>query len=94
MLTENFHCIGPLADLVYKLRLEGTARYAGLLLAPAEGFGLRPRLFLPFVFLLILGHFWCSVVTSVTFSSNLSNFEKNQKKSKKNSKKPKKSKKN
>ena len=28
--------------------LEGTARYAGLLLAPAEGFGLRPRLFLPF----------------------------------------------
>ena len=31
----------------YKV-LEGTARYAGLLLAPAEGFGLRPRLFLPF----------------------------------------------
>ena len=28
--------------------LEDTARYAGLLLAPAEGFGLRPRLFLPF----------------------------------------------
>ena len=28
--------------------LKGTARYAGLLLAPAEGFGLRPRLFLPF----------------------------------------------
>ena len=27
------------------LKLEGTARYAGLLLAPAEGFGLRPRLF-------------------------------------------------
>ena len=27
--------------------LEGTARYAGLLLAPEEGFGLRPRLFLP-----------------------------------------------
>ena len=27
--------------------LEDTARYAGLLLAPAEGFGLRPRLFLP-----------------------------------------------
>ena len=30
------------------LLLEGTARYAGLLLAPAEGFGLRPRLFWPF----------------------------------------------
>ena len=28
--------------------LEDTARYAGLLLAPVEGFGLRPRLFLPF----------------------------------------------
>ena len=28
--------------------LEDTARYAGLLLAPAEGFGLWPRLFLPF----------------------------------------------
>ena len=28
--------------------LEGAAHYAGLLLAPAEGFGLRPRLFLPF----------------------------------------------
>ena len=32
----------------FLLKLEGTARYAGLLLAPAEGFGLRPRLFLPF----------------------------------------------
>ena len=29
-------------------QLDGTARYAGLLLAPAEGFSLRPRLFLPF----------------------------------------------
>ena len=28
--------------------LKGTARYAGLLLAPAESFSLRPRLFLPF----------------------------------------------
>ena len=27
--------------------VEDTARYAGLLLAPAEGFGLPPRLFLP-----------------------------------------------
>ena len=27
--------------------LEGTARYEGLLLAPAEGFGLRPRHFWP-----------------------------------------------
>ena len=44
--------------------LEGTARYAGLLKAPAEGFGLWPRLFLPYghkksitLFVLILGHF-------------------------------------
>ena len=28
--------------------LEDTARYAGLLLAPAEGFGLRPKICLPF----------------------------------------------
>ena len=33
---------------LYNHILEGTARYAGLLLAPAEGFGVRPRLFLPF----------------------------------------------
>ena len=32
----------------YKEILKDTARYAGLLLAPAEDFGLRPRLFLPF----------------------------------------------
>ena len=32
----------------YLTTLDGTARYAGLFLAPAEGFGLRPRLFLPF----------------------------------------------
>ena len=64
------------------MKLEGTARYACLLLATAEGFGLRPKLFLPFgqkrafhaVFFLILDHFRCSVVTSVVFSSNLRNF--------------------
>ena len=54
----------------------------------------RPRLFLPFgqkkvfmCFFLILRHFWCSVVTSVTFSSNLRTLKKNPKKeSKKNPK--------
>ena len=30
--------------------------------------------------LLILGHFWCSVITTVTFGSNLSYFEKVSKK--------------
>ena len=58
----------------YKL-LESRARYAGLLLDPTEGFGLRPMLFLPFGqkkgLLCCFGHFWCSVVTSVTFSSNI-----------------------
>ena len=71
--------------------LEETAYYAGLLLAPAKGFGLRLRLFfavrakkgLFMLFSLILGHCWCSVVTSVTLSSTLSNIEKNPKKSKK-----------
>ena len=31
--------------------------------------------------MLILGHFWCSLVTSVIFSSNLGNFKKLSKKS-------------
>ena len=37
--------------------LEYTARYAGLLLAPAEGFGLLPRLFVELftLFVLLLG---------------------------------------
>ena len=70
-----------------KKKLEDTARYAGLLLAPAEGFGLRPRLFfalrakkkLIMLFWPIFCNFWCPVVTLVTFSSNLSNFERNAK---------------
>ena len=74
--------------LIFKGLLEGMALYAGQLLAPAEGFGLRPRLFctsgikgLICCFVPILGHFWCSVVTLVIFRNNLSN--KNPKKSKK-----------
>ena len=47
---------------------------------PAEAFfALRAKKELYMLFWLTLGHFWCSVVTSVTFSSNLSNFEKIQK---------------
>ena len=53
----------------YKMQLEDTARYAGLLLAPAEGFGLWP----------IFGNFWCPVVPLVIFSSNISTFERNPK---------------
>ena len=35
-----------LSEYIYVV-LEDTANYAGLLLAPAEGFGIRPRLFCP-----------------------------------------------
>ena len=67
--------------------LEGTARYAGFtssscggLRPPAKDFfALRAKKKLFMLFWLTLGHFRCSVVTSVTFSSNLSNFEKNPK---------------
>ena len=59
---------------------EDTARYRGFLLAPAEGFGLRffrpsekKRAF--YAVYLFLDYSICSVVTSVTFSSNLSNFK-------------------
>ena len=52
-----------------------------------QGFSLRPRLFCPldiFIlftpFVIILGHFWCSVVTSIKFRTKLSNFETKQKK--------------
>ena len=57
--------------------------YVGILPAPAEGFNLCPRLIM--MVLPTLGIFWCSVVTVVTFSGNLSNFEKNLKKDKKKS---------
>ena len=69
----------------FRKLLEDTARYVGLLLAPAEGFSLQPRLFLPFrqkkrAYDAVLAHFGQFLVPSsnlVTFSSNLSNFERN-----------------
>ena len=60
-----------------------------LLLAPAEGFGPSGKKELFMLFWLTLGHFWCSVETSVTFSSNLINFEKIYKIQKKSKKSPK-----
>ena len=69
------HCIASV--------LEGPARYAGLLLAPAEGFGWGLKV-LYTLFVLISDNFLCLVVTYITFSSNLSNFEYNPKKTKKN----------
>ena len=90
---EPIVIIGPSETkqvLSFNYILEDTACYAGLLLAPAEGFGLWPWLFQPFgqkkSFLCCFGPFlaifWCPVVAVVTFSSNLSNFERNQKKRK------------
>ena len=60
-----------------------TRRY-GPLRRPIFSFRLGPGFFGPLgkkglimLFLPILGHFWCAVVTLVTFSNNLNNFEKN-----------------
>ena len=70
--------------------LEGTARYAGFtssscggLWPPAEAFFALVEKELCMLSWLTLGNFWSSVVTSVTFSSNLSNFQKNPKNPKK-----------
>ena len=56
-------------------KLEGAARYAGLLLAPAEGFGLRPR---PFFALRAKKDLFMSVLAQIleflVISSNLSKF--------------------
>ena len=41
---------------LYKIGLEGAARYTGILPAPEEGFFT--------LFLLMLGHLWCPAVTS------------------------------
>ena len=64
--------------------LEGTARHAGLLLAPVEGLAYGLILFCisgkKRAFYAVFAYFRRSVVTSVTLSSNLSNFEKISKK--------------
>ena len=71
------------------------ARYVGQLLAPAEAFG--QRFFSPsgasskkrtyYAFLVPFGHFWCSVVTLVTFelkSKKKVNYNNNNNNIKKN----------
>ena len=69
---------------VTKLRLlEGMARFSGQLLAPVEGFGrgffaFRAKKGLVMLFLPIVGHIWCSVVSFVTFCSNPYIFEEKQ----------------
>ena len=60
-------------QVVFNKILEDTARFAGLLLAPAEGFDLWSRAFFALwakkyrimLFWPILGHFWNPVVTSL-----------------------------
>ena len=46
----------------FNVSLEGAARYASLLLAPAEGFGLRPR---PFFVLRAKKDFFMSVLAEI-----------------------------
>ena len=75
---------------VFSILLEGTAHYAGLLLAPAEGFGRGQGYFALWkkkrslhTFLAYFRPFWCLFVTFVMFSSTLRTFEKNPKNPKK-----------
>ena len=73
-----------------------TVSSCGVLQPLFEGFfALRAKkTFYVFFLLLILVHFYCSVVTSVTFSNNLSKFENDQKLKKKSVKNQKKNQKN
>ena len=69
------HGLVPCRPLFFFIkRLEDTARYAGLLAAPAEGFGFWPRFSLPGrkprAYYAVLAHFRPFLVSS----SNLSNF--------------------
>ena len=86
----------------FKTKLEDTTRYAGLLLDPAEGVGLWPRVFLPFkqkknyhAFLANFRQFLFPVVTLVTLKriqkvqKKKSKISKNQKKNGKTQKNPK-----
>ena len=65
------------------LVLEGTARYAGFTSSSCGGLRPSAKAFLAFwakkevfmLFLSTLDRFWCSVITSVTFSRNISYFE-------------------
>ena len=69
MLTPTPYRFEPSTSFL--LQLEDTARYAGLLLAPAVGFGFRPMAFFALcakkdrfiLFWTILGNLWCPVVT-------------------------------
>ena len=84
----------PLASPWSAKKGTGTSSSCGGLRPPPEAFSaLRAKKELFMLIWLTLGRFWCSVVTSVTFSSNLSNFDKNPKNPKTTPKNPNKSKK-
>ena len=54
-------------NVLFEIELEDMTRYAGLLLAPVEGFGLRTRAFLPGkkrAFYTVLAQFWQFFVSS------------------------------
>ena len=79
MILSHSKCHVPILELVLydckgllECKLEDNARYAGLLLAPAEGFG--RGIFCPLgkkiAYYAVLAHCWRFLV----FSSNLGNF--------------------
>ena len=67
----TFNC----APILLITLLEGTACYAGLLLTPAESFGLQPRTFLPFGKKRAFYAVFAYLRPFLMFSSNLSNFK-------------------
>ena len=82
-----FPCIIVDFDIsVFLKGLEAIARYAGQLLAPAEGFGRGQGFFFALwakkTLIMLLWQFFenfrSSVVPFLTFSSNLNNFEEEQ----------------
>ena len=65
ILKESFSFLCRTVSLLFIL--EGAARYAGLLLAPAEGFGLRPR---PFLALRAKKYLFMSVLAQILDPKN------------------------
>ena len=73
MLLKLFDFLTLLHIFFFFIKLEGISCYAGLLLTPAEGFGLPPWLFLPFGQKRCFSRCLCLFRLFLVFSSNLSN---------------------
>ena len=91
------HLISLVLSFYHNQKIRPATRAYFQLLRRASAFGRgffypsgKKELFM--LFCPIFGDFWCSVVTVVTFSSNLNNFERNQKNPRKSKKIQKKSK--